>query len=110
MFCDLPKGRSITKLLRLSHFASKYKGPSSIDHKERGSHARGASNTGYLAYENSKGDTRGRHRYQTNSKGVVRNMKERYVGTKGNSPKQGLTSAKDLTVQLPEGRESPTMD
>ena len=25
-------------------------------------------------------------------------------------PKQGLTSAKDLTIDLPEGREPPTID
>ena len=30
-------------------------------------------------------------------------MKERNVGTKGKSPKQNLTSAKDLTIELPEG-------
>ena len=29
------------------------------------------------------------------------------VGAKGKSPKQGLISAKDLTIELPEGRESP---
>ena len=29
---------------------------------------------------------------------------------RGKSPKQGLTSAKDLTIELPEGRESPTID
>ena len=34
-------------------------------------------------------------------------VKERNVGTKGKSPKQDLASAKDLTVELPEGRESP---
>ena len=28
-------------------------------------------------------------------------------GHKGESPKQGLTSAKDLPMELPEGRESP---
>ena len=26
---------------------------------------------------------------------------------RGKSPKQGLTSAKDLPIELPEGRESP---
>ena len=26
------------------------------------------------------------------------------------SPKQGLTSAEDLPIELPEGRESPTID
>ena len=34
-------------------------------------------------------------------------MEERNVGTKGKSPKQGLTNAKDLPKELPEGRESP---
>ena len=33
-------------------------------------------------------------------------MEERIVGTKGKIPKQGLTSAKDLTIELHEGRES----
>ena len=34
-------------------------------------------------------------------------MEERNVGTKGKSPKQILTRAKDLTIEPPEGRESP---
>ena len=35
-------------------------------------------------------------------------MEERNVGTtKEKSPKQALTSAKDLTIELPEERESP---
>ena len=29
------------------------------------------------------------------------------MGTKGKSPKQDLTSAKVLTIELPERRESP---
>ena len=34
-------------------------------------------------------------------------MEGRNVGTiMGKSPKQGLTSAKGLTIELPEGRES----
>ena len=33
-------------------------------------------------------------------------MEERNVGTgRGKNPKQGLTSAKDLTIELLEGRE-----
>ena len=39
--------------------------------------------------------------------GVVRNLEERNVGTKGRRPKQDLTNGKDLTIELPEGRESP---
>ena len=38
---------------------------------------------------------------------VVGNLEEKNVGTKGKSPKQGLTSAKDLPMELPEGRKSP---
>ena len=34
-------------------------------------------------------------------------MEERNVGTKGKNLKQDLTSAKDLTIELHEGRESP---
>ena len=35
-------------------------------------------------------------------------MEVRNVGTiRGKSPKQGMTSAKELTIELPEGRESP---
>ena len=35
-------------------------------------------------------------------------MEGRNVGTfKRKSPKQDITSAEDLTIELPEGRESP---
>ena len=35
-------------------------------------------------------------------------MEERNMGTiRGKSPKQGLTNAKDQTIEQPEGRESP---
>ena len=34
-------------------------------------------------------------------------MEERNVGTKRKSPNQGLTNAKDLPMELPEGRQSP---
>ena len=34
-------------------------------------------------------------------------MEGRNVGTKGKSLKQGLISAKDLPIELPEGCESP---
>ena len=34
-------------------------------------------------------------------------MEERNVGTKGKTPKKGLTNAKDLHMGFPEGRESP---
>ena len=34
-------------------------------------------------------------------------MEGRNVGTKEKSPKQGITSTKDLTIELTEVRESP---
>ena len=34
-------------------------------------------------------------------------MEDRNVGTKRKRPKQDQTSAKDLTIELPEGREPP---
>ena len=42
----------------------------------------------------------------TNNERVVKNLEERNVRTKGKSPKQDLTSAKDLNIELLEGRES----
>ena len=36
-------------------------------------------------------------------------MEERNVGTNGKSPKQVLKCANDLTIEFPEGRESPTI-
>ena len=33
-------------------------------------------------------------------------MEKRNVGTKGKNLKQGLTGAKDLTIELPEGSNS----
>ena len=65
------------------------------------------SHTVYLAHGDSKGEARGRSRHKRNSNGVVRNLEERNVGTKGKNPKQGLISAKDLPIELTEGYESP---
>ena len=61
------------------------------------------SHTLYLAHGNSEGEARGRNRHR-NYERLVRNLEE---GTKRESPKQGLTSAKDLAIELSEGRESP---
>ena len=36
-------------------------------------------------------------------------MEERKVGTKGKSPKQGLTSAKDLPIELCYSEALPTL-
>ena len=49
-----------------------------MDCMEQESHARG-----YLIPMNSKGEARRISRHQNNSKGVVKNLKERRVGTKG---------------------------
>ena len=64
------------------------------------------SHTVYFAHGNSKGEARGRNLHKNNAR-VVRNLKERSVDMKRKNPKQDLTSAKDLTIELPEGRESP---
>ena len=65
------------------------------------------SHTVYLAHGDSKDEARGSSRHKNNVR-VVRNMETRNLGTKGKSPKQDLTSAKDLTIELPEGRQSLT--
>ena len=57
----------------------------------------------YLAHGNSKGKARGRNSPKNNSRRLVRNLEERDVGTKGKSPKRDLSSAEDLTIELPEG-------
>ena len=61
----------------------------------------GVSHTGYLAHGNSKVEIRGRSKHNNNDE-IVLNTEGRTVGTKGKSPKQGLTSAKDLTIELSE--------
>ena len=53
------------------------------------------SHTGYLVYEISKAEARGRSRHKNNSRRIARNLEERSVVTKEKSPKQGLISAKD---------------
>ena len=75
---------------------------------QRGSHARGVSHTKYLAHGNIKGEARGRNRYKNHCKIVMRNMEGKTVGiTRGKGPELGLTSTKDLTMELPEGHEAP---
>ena len=41
---------------------------------------------------------------------VIRNLEDKNVGKKGKSSKQGQTSAKDLSIELSEGHEFPTID
>ena len=40
-------------------------------------------------------------------KRVIGNLEEKNVGTEGKSTKQGLTSAEDLTKEIPDERDSP---
>ena len=58
------------------------------DYRDRDSH------TGFFAHGNSKGE-------DETGTGVLRNLENRNVGTKGKSPKQGLARAEDLTIDLP---------
>ena len=51
-------------------------------------------------------DTGGLSRNKSNRKRVVRNMQGRNVSMKEKSPKEGLTSAEDLTIE-PPSRGSP---
>ena len=75
-----------------------------MDYRERGSHARGV----YLTQDTSRmGTARVKQEQEADTRIIVWKMEERKVDTKGNSPKQDLTSAKDLTIELPEGRDSP---
>ena len=77
-----------------------------MDYRKRGSHARGVyPDTVYLAHGKSKGEARGRIRHKNNAR-IVKNLEERNVGAKEKSPKQNITNAKDLSIELPEGRES----
>ena len=71
------------------------------------------SHSGYLAHESrnrheKKKQTREKDTRIIASKRVVRNMEERNVSTKGRSPKQGLTSAADITMMHPNGRGALT--
>ena len=72
-----------------------------MDCRVRGSHARGVyptQDTSRMGTARTKG--KGKNRHRNNSKIVVRNLEERNVGTKENSPKQGLISGKDLIIEL----------
>ena len=59
---------------------------------------------GYLSHRNRKSEARGRSRHRNNIKRVG-NMQGRNVGTiREKSPKQGLTSTENLTIEISEGR------
>ena len=62
-----------------------------MDYSERGSHARGV----YPTQDTSRmGKARVKEEEEADTRIIVRNLEERNVGTKGKSPKQGLTSAR----------------
>ena len=72
--------------------------------RDRGSHAWDVHPTQYTS---RMGTARVKKEEEADTR-VIKNLEERnVVDTKGKSPKQGLTSAKDLTIELPEERESP---
>ena len=75
-----------------------------MDYMKRGSHAWGVYPTHYTS---RKSEPRGRNRHMSNSNRVVRNLEERNVGSKGKSPKQGLTRAEVLTIMLTSGSDLP---
>ena len=68
-----------------------------MDFWERGSHALGVYPTQYA----SRMRTARGNRHKNNSKRVAKNLVETNMVTKRNSPKQGLTSAEDLDIELP---------
>ena len=47
-----------------------------------------------------------KHEEEADTRVVVKS-EEKSVGTKGKRPKKDLTTAKELTTELPEGRQSP---
>ena len=75
-------------------------------YREQGSHARGVYLTQYTS-RTGTGRVKQEDETDKNNARIVRNVEERNVGTKGKRPKQGLISAKDQTIELPEGRKSP---
>ena len=76
-----------------------------MNYRERGSHARGVYSTQYTLRMRSA-RVKQEEEADKNNVRVVRNLEETNVGTKGENPKPGLTSAKDLIIELFEGRES----
>ena len=104
--CD--RLNAIATLRPLSYFTSKYKGPSSMDCRERGSHARGV----YTAHDTLrmkkawvKQEEKADARIIVKEQQKIRN-KGTWAG-RGKVPKQDPTNAEDLSLELPEGREIP---
>ena len=85
----------------------KYKRTSSMNCRERGSHARGVYPTQYTSRMGTARVKQEVGADKRNNNRGVRNLGERNVGTKGKSPKQGQISAKDLPIELPLRCETP---
>ena len=82
----------------------KYKGPFSMDYRERGSHALSV----YLSqYTSPMGTAKVKQEEEADTRIMKERSKKsgRNVGTKGKSHKKYLTSAKDVTIELSERRE-----
>ena len=78
-----------------------------MDYREQGSHARGVYPKQYTS---RMGTARMKQEEEANTGIIVRvvwNLDEKNVGTKRKSHKQGLTNAKDLPMELLEGRGFP---
>ena len=103
-----PISRSITMLQPLRQSRLEIQGAIWYSLQITGIPCKGCvSLTGYLAHGNSIGEAKGSSRHERNRNRVVRNLEEWNVGIKKKNRKQDLTSAKYLTIELPEGCESP---
>ena len=78
-----------------------------MDYRERGSQARGVYHTQDTSRMGTVRVKQQGSRHKNNSKRVVINLEERDVDTKGKSPKQSLTSAEVLNIEISEEHESP---
>ena len=81
-----------------------------MDNRERGFYARDVfpMHTGYPEHGNSMDETKGRSRHKNHNNRVVWNMEKKNWVRRGKVPnKTYVISAKDLTIELLEGRESP---
>ena len=79
-----------------------------MDYRERKSHAQGIYPTQYTLRMRT---VRMKQKEETDTRmmqeSIVRNQEERNLGMKEKNLKQDPTSAKNLTIELSEGRKSP---
>ena len=76
-----------------------------MGYRERGSHARCVSQTGYLVHGNSKDEARGRSRHKNHSNRVVRNM-----GKKEPGHEEEKVSNKIKLLSSPRDASPPIID